>query len=225
MTFAIAGRCPVTGALGVAVTTSSIAVGARCPWAVSGVGAVSTQNVTDPMLGPHVLDLLADGMSAEDALVETEAKMPFMAHRQLIAIDMQGRTAAFSGAKTLGVHGEAMGENGVAAGNLLANTGVPQAVVDGFQSDKGKHLADHLIAGLLAGLAAGGEEGALHSAALVISEGQDWHEINLRVDWTDDCPIRALRDLWAAYAPQKDAYVTRALNPDAAPSFGVPGDA
>jgi len=30
--------------------------------------------------------------------------------------------------------------------------------------------------------------------------------------------------LWELYRPQMHDYVTRALNPQAAPSYGVPGD-
>ncbi|MCM3082206.1 DUF1028 domain-containing protein, partial [Brevibacillus invocatus] len=46
MTFSIVGRCPETGQLGIAISSSSIAVGARCPWVRAGVGAVATQNIT-----------------------------------------------------------------------------------------------------------------------------------------------------------------------------------
>jgi len=61
MTFSIVGRCARSGQLGIAISSSSIAVGARCPWVRTGVGAVATQNVTLPALGPRVLDLLESG--------------------------------------------------------------------------------------------------------------------------------------------------------------------
>lgn len=151
--------------------------------------------------------------------------MPDIAYRQLIAIDAQGRTAAFSGPQTLGRHGASSGANCVAAGNLLANDAVPAAIIAGFEADTArKHLAEHLIAGLRAGFEAGGEEGPLHSAAVIVAEGQDWLEVNLRVDWTDGDPIQALADLWTAYRPERAAYITRATDPASAPSFGVPGD-
>ncbi|MGF2075538.1 DUF1028 domain-containing protein, partial [Enterococcus casseliflavus] len=70
MTFSIAGRCARTVMFGVAISTSSIAVGARCPHARAGVGAVATQNVTDPTYGPRVLDLLAAGLDAKTALAK-----------------------------------------------------------------------------------------------------------------------------------------------------------
>jgi len=170
------------------------------------------------------LDRLAEGETPEEALKGLEDQMPGMAYRQLTAIDSQGRTAAFSGRETLGRHGVAQGHDCVAAGNLLANEDVPRAIIEGFESDHGHHLGDHLVAGLRAGLKAGGEEGALHSAALIVAEGQDWLEINLRIDWTEGDPIEELGALWQTYKPQKAAYVTRATDPAAAPSFGVPGD-
>ena len=68
MTFSITGRCERTGMFGVAITTSSIAVGSRCPWVRAGVGAVATQHVTMPSLGDDVLDQMAAGIPAQDAL-------------------------------------------------------------------------------------------------------------------------------------------------------------
>ena len=71
---------------------------------------------------------------------------------------------------------------------------------------------------------AGGEEGPVHSAGLKIVDKVSWPVADLRVDWTEACPVAALRDLWRVYEPQLEAYVTRALDPDAAPTYGVPGD-
>ena len=36
--------------------------------------------------------------------------------------------------------------------------------------------------------------------------------------------VAALKQLWALYAPKLDDYVQRALSPQRAPGFGVPGD-
>ena len=68
MTFSLAARCPRTGMLGVAVTTSSIAVGSRCAFARARVGGVLTQHRTDPRLGPLGLELLAQGKTAQEAI-------------------------------------------------------------------------------------------------------------------------------------------------------------
>ncbi len=224
MTFSIVGRCARTGMLGIAITTSSICVAARCPWARAGAGAVATQNVTDPRLGPAVLDLLANGTPAPEALERVMAGHGHAAHRQLAVVDAQGRTAHYSGAKTLGTHAVADGHGCVAAGNLLADPGVPGALADNFAAGAKLHLAERLLGALEAGLAAGGEMGPVKSASLLVVHEQTWPLVDLRVDWDDAAPVESLRALWRAYEPQMDDYITRALDPDAAPAYGVPGD-
>ncbi|GAB4360795.1 MAG: DUF1028 domain-containing protein [Kiloniellaceae bacterium] len=223
MTFSIAARCAATGMFGLAVSSSSPAVAARCAFARAGVGAVASQNITDPALGPWILDLMAGGASAEEAIRQVTAAAPHIDFRQLTAIDLAGRTAAFEGAKTLGVHAVAEGRDGVAAGNLLANPDVPEAMVAIFQG-AGGHLGDRLLTALQAGLAAGGEAGPVHSAGLLMVREVAWPVADLRVDWHETDPIGALAELWALYKPQLDDYVTRALDPTRAPGYGVPGD-
>jgi uncharacterized Ntn-hydrolase superfamily protein len=223
MTFSIAARCRTSGRFAVAVASSSPAVAARCAYARAGVGAATTQNVTDPRLGPRALDLMALGASAETARTILAETAPHAAHRQLTMIDAEGRTAVFSGAGTLGIHGEAEGQDVVSAGNLLAHAGVPQAIVSAFEASEGQDLGDRIIAAMAAGLAAGGEAGPVHSAGMQIVGDVPWPIADLRVDW-HEAPIEELGRLWAVYQPQMDAYVTRALNPTDAPSYGVPGD-
>src|SRR5471032_3026858 len=104
MTFSIAARCPETGQLGIAISSSSIAVGARCPWLLPGVGAVATQNITLPALGPQVLELMEGGLSPSQALDKALTRNGYSQYRQLTAIDHLGQTAHFSGAETLGTH-------------------------------------------------------------------------------------------------------------------------
>ena len=224
MTFSIAGRCERTGMLGVAITTSSICVASRCPWVRAGVGAVATQNITDPSLGPALFDRLEAGLGASEALQGTTEGRPNIEYRQLTVIDAFGATADYTGSQTLGTNAVARGEGCVAAGNLLANTGVPQAMVDRFVNGEGEHLAARLLSSLEAGLAAGGELGPVKSCGLLVAHEQPWPLVDLRVDWDDDAPIGKLRYLWEAYEPQMNDYVTRALNPAAAPSYGVAGD-
>ncbi len=80
-----------------------------------------------------------------------------------------------------------------------------------------------VLGALIAGVEAGGEAGPLHSAGLLLGGEPSWPLAELRIDWDDD-PIAKMRTGWEVYAPQIDDYVTRALDPDAAPSYGVPGD-
>jgi uncharacterized Ntn-hydrolase superfamily protein len=224
MTFSIAGRCGRTGMVGIAITTSSIAVGARCPWVRAGVGAVATQNVTDPALGPKGLDLLERGLSPQEALSRLMREAPHAEYRQVTMIDVQGRTAHWSGAKTLGLNAVVSGTDCIAAGNLLLNTKVPQAMVATFMAEPGLHLAERLLCALEEGVVAGGEVGPVHSATLLVADDQIWPLVNLRVDWSDQSPLQALRRLWEMYEPQMKDYVNRALDPAAAPAYGVPGD-
>lgn len=224
MTFSVIGRCPETGQLGIAISSSSIAVGARCPWVRAGVGAVATQNVTLPALGPQILDLLEsmqlDPQAALDRVLRADDGSQY---RQVTVIDGQGRTAFFSGKEALGVHNTVAGEQCVAAGNMLAAIEVIEAMVPAFENAHGM-LADRLLAAMHAAMAAGGEAGPVHSAAVKICGDLTWPIVDLRVDWTDEGPIGQLDGLWQAYRPQMQDYVTRALNPTAAPSYGVPGN-
>jgi uncharacterized Ntn-hydrolase superfamily protein len=224
MTFSLVGRCAETGMLGVAITTSSICVASRCPWARAGVGAVATQNVTDPSIGSRTLDLMAEGGSAAEALKGVLASSVHVEYRQVIAIDRQGRTARHGGAKTLGTHAIAEGQDCIAAGNLLSNPDVPATMAKTFAAHPDLHLAERLLRGLEAGLAGGGEMGSVKSAGLLVVDRQSWPLVDLRVDWSDEGPVWALRGLWERYEPQMQDYVTRALDPRSAPAYGVPGD-
>jgi uncharacterized Ntn-hydrolase superfamily protein len=223
MTFSLVGCCARTGMLGVAVTSSSPAVAARCAHVRAGVGASASQNVTDPRLGPRLLDLLADGKTPREAIDLVVAAEPHSRFRQLAVVDGAGQVAAFSGAETLGAHAVAEGRGCVAAGNLLADERVPAAMAAAFARTAAAHLGARLVAALAAGLEAGGEDGPVRSAGLLVAERVAWPVADLRVDWHDD-PIGELERLWELWSPQLDAYVTRALDPAAAPSFGVAGD-
>jgi uncharacterized Ntn-hydrolase superfamily protein len=238
---------------GVAIASSSPAVAARCAHARRGAGAVATQNITDPSLGPQILDGLDRGASARVALEDALHSTPFAAYRQLIVVGREGPPVVHSGTKALGVVGSAVGVNAAAAGNLLARADVPAVMVAAFESEGGAsdvgaiasfdaasgrsspgalmpfeaeraHFAARLLRALRAGVEAGGEAGPIHSAGLLVVRDVSWPIVDLRVDWADDNPVATLAALWERYEPQVEDYVRRALDPAAAPSFGVPGD-
>jgi uncharacterized Ntn-hydrolase superfamily protein len=223
MTFSIVARCAETGMVGVSVCSSSPAVGARCAFVRAGVGAAASQNITDPELGPALLDAMAAGRGAEQAIAGLLATRSDLSYRQLIAVNRLGEAAAFSGALTLGVHGVATAADVAAAGNLLANEDVPAAMTAAFQAADGP-LGERLIGAMRAGFEAGGEAGPVHSIALKIADRLSWPWVDLRVDWADEGVIDRLEALWDLYAPQAQDYVQRALDPGGAPGFGVPGD-
>lgn len=209
---------------GVAITTSSIAVGSRCPWVRAGVGAVATQNVTMPSIGNDVLDAIAKGATSHAALDGVITAENHPEFRQVTVVSQSG-LAHFTGTNTLGRNAVAQGADCIAAGNLLATTDLPDVMVAAFAGSPDAHLAERLLGALEAGLyEAGGEEGPVRSAALLVADQTPWPLVDLRVDWDEGDPIETLRALWTAYAPQMGDYVARALNPGAAPSYGVPGD-
>ena len=224
MTFSIAGRCARTGMFGVAITTSSISVGSRCPHARAGVGAVATQNITDPHLATMVLDAMEAGKDAVNAVESVTMGREFIDYRQLTAIDAAGRTAHFTGTNILGINAISEDTDCVAAGNLLSSEAVAKGLSDGFTANPDGHLAERLLQAIEGGLAAGGEGGPVHSAALLVSGSQPFALVDLRVDWEDIGPIEKLRTLWEAYEPQMQDYLNRAINPTLAPSYGVVGD-
>ena len=224
MTFSLLARCPDTGAFGMVISSSSPAVAARCAHARAGVGVAATQNITDPALGPRLLDLMQDGASALEAMARVVAEAPHVDYRQLMCVDAAGRVAGHSGARTLGIWALAEGEGAVAGGNLLANPGVPAAMLAGFGAASGS-LGDRLMAGLIAGRDAGGEAGPVHSAGLLVVDRETWPVAWLRADWSDAArPIEEVARAWEVYQPQMAAYVQRARDPREAPSYGVPGD-
>ena len=223
MTFSISARCPQSGMFGIAISSSSPAVAARCAHAKAGVGVVASQNITDPALGQRGLALMASGLSAEQALQELLKDYSFGAWRQLALIDGNGLTAGFSGEKALGIHAIAQGENAIVAGNLLENDTVPARMLAAFEASGGA-LGGRLIGAMRAGMAAGGEAGPVHSAGLYLVRDVSWAVADLRIDWTDNDPIEELSQLWDRYKPQLEDYVNRAIDPRLAPSYGVPGD-
>jgi uncharacterized Ntn-hydrolase superfamily protein len=217
MTYSISARCPQTGAFGIAIASSSIAVPARCAW-VGPLGLVVTQNVTDPALGPAGLALLRQGLGAQAVLNNLTPGTPEAQWRQAGVIDRYGRVAWHSGAEALPVAAVAEGPGCVALGNLLADSQVPGAMIAHFSATAGQALAERLMSALEAGLQAGGEAGDEHAAGLHVAHLFDWPVVDLRVDW-HPTPIAELRALWERYRPQQEDYLTRAINPRAAPSF------
>ena len=216
MTYSILGRCARTGQFGAAVTTSSIAVGSRVPHVAPGIGGVLTQHRTDPRLGPRGLELLRSGCSAEETLAALAASTPHHKWRQLAVLDAQGRSAHFHGAAVKPALNAVHVPDCVALGNILANDRIPAAMAAAFLDSADQPLAERLVRAMEAGEAAGGEGKPVISAALVVMEKEIFPLVDLRVDLAPDA-ITALRTLWDAYAPSVREFVTRAVDPDAAP--------
>lgn len=216
MTFSLVGKCGRTGMFGAAVTTSSIGVGCRVPWARSGVGAICTQHRTDPRLGSRGLDLLEAGTPAKDVIAQLTADDPTIGWRQLAVIDRNGGTAWFHGDRIASIHAAAEGDGCCAIGNIIRNEQVPAAMIAAFEASASEPLAERLILALEAGDAAGGEFRLLKSAGLLVAHEHSFPLIDLRVDFDRD-PLKELRFLWEIYRPQVRDYVLKTTDPDSIP--------
>ncbi|CAN5399094.1 DUF1028 domain-containing protein [soil metagenome] len=216
MTFSIIGRCERTGELGIATTTSDIAIGSRVPWIRSRVGAVVTQHRTDPRLGPRMLELMALGATAQESVHGTRYSTVHAQWRQLAAIGTTGPAYVWTGdrADRAGL-AEVAGSDHAVAGNILATPAVGTAASQAFSASPNATLSRRLLDALDAGLGAGGEESPLRSAALLVHAENPFPLIDLRVD-EHSSPLAELRRLHELYAPAAHEYRNRALNPDAA---------
>src|SRR6202011_5423341 len=129
VTFSLLARCAATGQLGAAVTTSDIAVGARVPHVVAGVGAAVTQSRTDPRLGPRLLEELRGCAEPRAAVAATVLSTKHRAWRQLGLLDAAGVTASFTG-DLVAPHSAALAGDGcLAIGNMLSSSAVVPAMV------------------------------------------------------------------------------------------------
>jgi uncharacterized Ntn-hydrolase superfamily protein len=192
MTWSIIAR-DASGAFGVAIATRFFAVGALCPHAESGVGALSTQALVNPFYGRQGLELLRAGVPAPEVVRKLTAPDEGREHRQLHVIDPQGRIGQHTGKSCVGWCGAIAGEGFSVAGNMLAGPGVIEETARAFRQSR-RTLAERLIAALEAGEAAGGDKRGKQSAALLIVSTEQYADLNLRVDDHAE-PLAELRRL------------------------------
>ena len=179
-TFSIVAIDPITGESGVAVTTRRPCVGNAVTWVRPGVGAVATQGRTRLEYGNDLLDLLERGVTPQQAMDRVVAADEGREHRQVGVIDMQGRTAQWTGAEQYGAeaHGDwvAMrtGQHYAVQGNSLVGTHLVDEVADAFENseEQQRHLADRLIEAINAGQVLGGDgrHGETQSAAVLVAD-------------------------------------------------------
>lgn len=218
MTFSIAGRCARTGQFGVALATSSIGAGGRCPHVRPGVGAVLTQARTDPRLGPVGLDLLSAGKSAADTIAGILASTPHGSWRQVAAITAAGDVAHATGSDVARPADGMALDGAVVIGNWVKSEAVIAAIAAGFEADRPADLADRLIQALESGEEEGGELDPLQSAAVIVCDpGFPFPIVDLRVDLSPN-PIDDLRVAWEQWDRVMDGYIERAMDPARAPT-------
>jgi len=195
MTWSIIARDPASGAFGVAIATRFFAVGALCPHAESGVGALSTQALVNPHYGAQGLRLLREGLPAEAVVRRLIAPDEGREQRQLHVIDAAGRVAQHTGKSCIDWCGAVAGEGFSVAGNMLAGPSVVQDTASAYERNSSLPFAERLIAALEAGQAVGGDKRGKQSAALLIHSTEAYPQLSLRVD--DDAePLAELRRLY-----------------------------
>jgi uncharacterized Ntn-hydrolase superfamily protein len=198
MTWSIVAHDPKTDAFAVAVATKAFAVGAFCPFVRSGVGAVSTQSITNRYLGPAILDGLARGLppaaAIESALVGDDGR----GLRQVHAVDRFGRTAAWTGQNCVEWCGSTSADGISVAGNMLSGEPTIRQTLRTWSTGDELPLPERLMAAMEAGEAAGGDRRGKQSAAMVMVTTEDFPDLNLRVDDHTEplAELRRLLSIW-----------------------------
>ena len=205
-TFSIAARDEATGMLGVAVTSKAFSVGMLCPFVRAGVGAVATQSIVNPSLGPVIIDFLAQGLEPEAALAAALATDPRPDLRQLNVVDAAGRSVSFTGERCIPWCGGRMAPDYALAGNILTGEAVVEAMERAFvagglapsdvkAADGGRAFAGRLLDVLDAGQAAGGDARGKQSAALLVVHRTAVPYLRLQVEDHPE-PLAELRRLF-----------------------------
>jgi uncharacterized Ntn-hydrolase superfamily protein len=234
MTWSIVARDPHSGAFGVVVATRFFAVGALCPHAMAGVGAIATQALVNPRYGTLGLQRLREGASAAEVVEALIAADPGASARQLHVVDAQGRTAAHTGTGTLPWCGHRLGDGFSVAGNMLEGEAVLEAAYSAYAAalatdahdstnaqgtpgatdaiDAPSAFAKRLLNAMDAGEAQGGDRRGKQSAAILIHTTEDYPYLSLRVDDHPE-PLQELRRLYQVslgrFAAFRDCFPTR----------------
>jgi uncharacterized Ntn-hydrolase superfamily protein len=205
-TFSIVAFEPETDSLGVAVQSKFLAVGSVVPWARAGAGAVATQAMANYNYGPRGLDMMSEGLTAEETIESLISSDEDREHRQVGVVDARGRVATFTGLECFDWAGGITGEHYAAQGNILVGKETVEAMARAYEETDGDFAA-RLLSALDAGQGAGGDSRGKQSAALLVVRegggygGDNERVVDLRVDDHPE-PIRELiriRDLHTLY--------------------------
>jgi len=194
MTWSIVAR-DADGAFGVAVASRFFAVGMYCPHARSGVGALSTQALVNPLYGKEGLDFLEKGFSPSRALEELLKKDEGRDHRQVHLINSRNEIAAHTGKACIDWCGHLAGDGCSVAGNMLTGPDVLERTLETYLREKKLSFPERLLTAMEAGEAAGGDKRGKQGAALRIHTTEDYAFLDLRVDDHEE-PLRELRRLY-----------------------------
>ena len=157
MTFSIIGIDKKSGEIGVATATKAIACGSIVPFAKAKVGAIATQSYPNILYREKGISLLEKGKNPAKViklLVKNDNRQEM---RQVILMNINGKSAGFTGEGNVEFAGHLEGKDFICAGNMLSGKQVLDAVSNSFSKSKGL-LADRLINALLSGEKAGGDK-------------------------------------------------------------------
>jgi uncharacterized Ntn-hydrolase superfamily protein len=192
MTFSIVAHCPLTGQLGVAVSTAVPAVGSICPYVKPGVGAVSTQAWVNPYLAIEALQRMERGEPGPAALEAVLAGDEARGLRQIGLVDARGRAASWSGALCTDWFGHLVDDHFAVQGNMLVGEATISSMAAAYRAAASRDLAERLLLAMEAGQAAGGDKRGRQSASLTVYGDEDYALLDLRVDEHPD-PVAELR--------------------------------
>jgi len=186
---------------GVSVQSKFLSVGSVVPWAEPHVGAIATQAYANPRYGPNGLELLREGLSAQEVVDKLTTEDEGRDHRQLGVVDGEGNAATYTGAECMDWAGGRTGTHYAAQGNILVNPATVDAMAETFESSSGRPLAERLIDCLAAAQEAGGDSRGQQSSALLVVERDGGYArmsdvvVELRVE-DHEHPIEELRRIY-----------------------------
>jgi uncharacterized Ntn-hydrolase superfamily protein len=188
---------------GVAVQSKFLSVGSVVPWAEPHVGAVATQAYANPRYGPNGLQLLREGLSAQEVVDKLTREDEGRDHRQLGVVDAKGNAATYTGKECMDWAGGRTGNGYAAQGNILVSGETVDAIAESFEGSSGP-LAVRLIDCLAAGQAAGGDSRGQQSSALLVVQRDGGYAkmsdtvVELRVE-DHELPIEELRRIYTLH--------------------------
>lgn len=208
MTWSIVVHDPESGGFAVAVATRAFAVGASCPFVRAGVGAVSTQSMTNRYLGPAILDGMARGLPPDAAIDGSLAGDAGRGLRQVHAVDRQGRAAAWTGQNCVEWCGSVTAPHVSVAGNMLAGEAVIAATLEAWLAHPRLEVPERLMTAMEAGEVAGGDRRGRQSAAMRLVTTEDFPDLDLRVD-DHPTPLPELRRLLEIWRRDRAPYLAQ----------------
>ena len=203
-TYSIVAADLEAGQWGVSVQSKFLSVGSVVPWAEPHVGAIATQAYANPRYGPQGLELLREGLSAQEVVDRLTGADDGRDHRQLGIVDAQGNAASYTGKECMDWAGGRTGAGYAAQGNILVSAETVDALAETFEATAGKPLAVRLIDCLAAAQEAGGDSRGQQSSALLVVERDGGYArmsdvvVELRVE-DHERPIEELRRIYVLH--------------------------